>query len=333
MEAGAATFMTFKGKSADLEEFGDKPMITQITGAGLLVLIFLVSTVGAKEWRGITPLKSTRADVERLFGKPNKLGRYEIQNERVTITYLDNPCNGAFGGLAKANCECLVAKNTVLKVAVTFESSVKLSKLGIDKRKYERTSVDGMHLPTATYSDFTAGVVYTIRESEDAVTNIDYLPSAKDCEDVIQSQAPAAVNSWQGIVPLRSRRAEVERLLGRPKSSLGEIYQYDTSENRVSVSYTSDPCSVNGPNPTGTATDVVLKIAVSPKKAQLVQDLQLNKDKYKRIQDDHPENSVHYLNSLEGITVDVILNNGCEQVVAIIYYASARDRQLRCGNE
>jgi hypothetical protein len=304
-------------------------MIAQITRAGLL-LLFLVSAVGAKEWRGITPLKSTKNDVERLLGKPNQLGRYEIQNERVSITYSEGPCNSAFGALAKADCECLVAKDTVLKIAITFETAVKVSELGINKSKYERTAVDAAYRPTATYSDFTVGVVYTIRESEDAVTNIDYLPSSKDCEDVIRSQPSAAVNSWQGIVPLRSTRAEVERLLGPPKSSLGEIYLYDTSENRVNIYYTSDPCSVNGADPTGAATDVALKIAVSPKKVLLVQYLNLNKDKYKRIQDDHPENSVHYLNSLDGITVDVILNNGCEQVVGISYHATAKDRELRC---
>jgi hypothetical protein len=308
-------------------------MITQITRAGLLLLMFLVSEVGAKEWRGITPLKSTRNDVEHLLGKPNQLGRYEIQNERVTITYSEGPCNRAFGALAKANCECLVVKDTVLKIAVTFDSAVTVSKLGVNKRKYERTAVDGAYRPTATYSDFTEGVVYTIRESEDAVANIDYLPSAKDCEDVIRSRRSAAINSWQGIVPLRSTRAEVEQLLGPPKSSLGEIYLYDTSENRVSVSYTSDPCSVNGANPTGGATDVALKITISPKKVLLVRELDLNKDNYKRIQDDHPEDSVHYLNSLDGVTVDVILNNGCEQVVSVIYYATARDRGLRCGNK
>ena len=308
-------------------------MITQITRAWLLLLMFLVSIVEAKEWRSITPLKSTRADVERLLGKPNELGRYEIQNERVTITYLEEPCNDALRALAKANCECLVVKDTVLKIAVTFDSPVKVSKMGIDKKKYERTAVDAAYRPTATYSDFTAGVVYTIRESEDVVTNIDYLPSAKDCEGIIRSRPSAAINSWQGIVPLRSMRAEIERLLGPPKSSLGEIYLYDASDNRVSVSYTSDPCSVSGANPTGGANDVALKISVSPKKVLLVRDLDLKRDKYKRIQLDHPENWVNYLNPLDGITVDVILNNGCEQVVSITYYGTARDRGLRCGNK
>ena len=154
-------------------------MITKLTRTGLMLLVFLVLTVEAKEWRGITPLKSTRADVERMLGKPNQLGRYEIQNERVIITYSEGPCNSAFGSLAKANCECLVAKDIVLKIAVTFDSPVKVSKLGIEKANYERTAVGATYRPMATYSDFTVGVVYAIRESEDVVTNIDYLPSAR----------------------------------------------------------------------------------------------------------------------------------------------------------
>lgn len=46
---------------------------------GVLVLLATSATdVRAKEWRGIVPLKSTNAGVERLLGKPNHLGRYEV---------------------------------------------------------------------------------------------------------------------------------------------------------------------------------------------------------------------------------------------------------------
>lgn len=309
-------------------------MIIKIFYAGLLLPMFLGSAVRAKEWRGIIPLKSTRADVERLFGKTNQLGRYEIHNERVSIWYSEGPCEGIYGSLAKPNCECLVAKDTVLKIVVTLDSPVKASKLGIDKRNYQRAAVDA-YRPTATYSDFTEGVVYTIRESDDSVTNIDYLPSAKDCEEVIRSQTEAgAFIGWQGISPLRSIRADVERLLGPPSSSLGEIYRYDTPENSVDVSYSSDPCKVSdGANLQGTAADVVLKIIISPHKTLLVQKLRLDKNKYIRIQNDHPENWVHYLNSVDGITVDAILDNGCEQVISIVYQATARDREFRCSHK
>ncbi|MGI8917286.1 MAG: hypothetical protein ACR2H6_01705, partial [Pyrinomonadaceae bacterium] len=82
-----------------------------------------------------------------------------------------------------------------------------------------------------------------------------------------------------------------------------------------------------------TADDVVLKITVSPRKTLLVQNLDLDKKKYTRIQNDHPENWVHYLNSVDGITVDAILNNGCEEVLGIIYQATPSERELRCGQE
>jgi hypothetical protein len=39
--------------------------------AGLLLFLFPISTMEAKEWRGIIHLYSPRLDVERLLGKTN----------------------------------------------------------------------------------------------------------------------------------------------------------------------------------------------------------------------------------------------------------------------
>ena len=297
----------------------------------LLFLASLVLNVKAKEWRGIVPLMSTRTDVERLLGKPNQFGRYDVENDRASILYSEGPCQSAYKALGKANCDCLVAKDTVLRILVTLDSPVKVSKLGIDKNKYERTAVYA-YRRTATYSDFAEGVVYTIRESDDAVTNIDYLPTAKDCEKVIKNQTAAATpNIWQGIAPLHSVRSDVEQLLGPPRSSHGEVYIYETTENRVDVSYSGDPCKQEDANRRGTSTDVVLRVIVSPRKTLLVQSLGLDKAKYRRIRETHPENWVHYLNPSEGITVDAMLNNDCEEVISIVYQSTARDRELRCG--
>lgn len=208
---------------------------------------------------------------------------------------------------------------------------MKFSTLGIDKKKYERTEVYS-NQPTATYADFTEGVVYTIRESDDSLISVSYLPSAKDCEAIIEAQKKAvAPNVWQGIVPLSSNRANVEQLLGQPKSSHGKVYIYAFAENRIDVSYSADPCKSEAANPRGTSDDVVLKVTVSPRKVLLVQSLNLDKAKYKRIQHTHPENWVDYLNSTEGVTVNAILNGATEEVISIVYQATARDRELRCG--
>lgn len=301
---------------------------------GLLLLMLFCSDMRASEWRGIIPLKSTRSDVERLLGQPNQLGRYEIENERAIIWYSEGPCEDRHQALKKGNCECLVAKDIVLKISVTLDSAVKLAKLGIQKRKYERTAVDSAYPPTATYSDFKAGIVYTVLESEEAVTHISYLPSRNDCSALISSQAHAApVNAWRGIVPLRSTRGDVEKLLGPPRTSIGEIFTYETPENKVDVSYSSNPCKVEEKNPSVSNADRVFKVSVSSRRVLLVRGLQFDRKKFKRIKNDHPENWVHYLNSKDGITIDAILNNGSEEVLSVIYRGTPEQRELLCGPE
>lgn len=306
-------------------------MIIKSLPIGFLLLTIFVSTGRGKEWRGIVPLKSTRADVERLFGKPNQLGRYEIENERVSIFYAERPCNNSYN-LAQTNCYCLVAKDTVFRISVTLDRAVKVARLGIDKKNYERTLVNAAE-PTATYADFTEGIVYTISESEDAVTHIVYLPSAKDCEAIVKNQQETATlaNGWQGIVPFRATRSEVERLLGKPKSSLSNIYTYETPENRVDVYYSSDPCQTSGTVATATPTEIVERLSVTPRKTVLIKELRLDKTKYIRIQHNHPENFVEYRNATDAITVEALLDDGCEQVITIIYKPTQGDRQFRCG--
>jgi len=111
----------------------------KILFAFFALAIFRVE-VFAEEWRGIVPLRSTRADVERLLGKPNESGRYEVNGDRADINYSDGPCRGLYNSLAKGNCKCLVLKDTVLSIYVEPEH-LKFSKLKIDKSKFTRTGI------------------------------------------------------------------------------------------------------------------------------------------------------------------------------------------------
>ena len=64
----------------------------------LCALVMLATTKYsvAKEWRGISPLRSTLADVERQFGactsKEKYTCTYAWKNERVTFVFLSEPC-------------------------------------------------------------------------------------------------------------------------------------------------------------------------------------------------------------------------------------------------
>jgi hypothetical protein len=62
----------------------------------------------AKDYKGITPLKTTRAEVEQKFGESGKVGNYKIDDEFFTVYYLEKPCNN------KVNCDCFVSTDTVI---------------------------------------------------------------------------------------------------------------------------------------------------------------------------------------------------------------------------
>ena len=173
-----------------------------------LVLLILLSAdiaANAKEWRGIIPLKSTRVDVERLLGKPTESGRYEFKEEKATIMYSGGPCD------RKQNCECLVAEDTVLAIHVIPQVKIRFSKLSLAKSQYKRFK-SSPDMPSVTYINTTEGLRYMINERLDSVENIDFLPSAKDCQGLV-GRILIPVNQWRGIRPLFSTREDVENLL------------------------------------------------------------------------------------------------------------------------
>jgi hypothetical protein len=146
-----------------------------------LMVILLLSTVisRAEGWRGIIPLKSTRADVERLLGKPNNLGRYQFEDERAHINYATGPCN------ISDRCECFVPEGTVIGIFVELEVELRFSSLKLDRAKLQKL-IDPEDSNLAVYSDDEAGITYAVSERDDDVTTIQYWPSAKDCEEVVK---------------------------------------------------------------------------------------------------------------------------------------------------
>jgi len=143
----------------------------------LAICLFSAKLLQAKEWRGIVPLKSTRADVEKLLGKPNGLGRYEFEKERAYIDY-------AKGCDDPKDCVCLAPKDSVIGIFVTLESELKLSELKLDLNKFKRKP--SSHLPgIVTYSNDEEGVAYIVDDKDGEVINITYRAAAKDCRRLI----------------------------------------------------------------------------------------------------------------------------------------------------
>ncbi len=147
-----------------------------------IILSFCVVIVAAglshgKEWHGIVPLHSTRADVERLLGPPadqnNELmSVYKLEKEVVVVQYAAGPPCGTDGFHIWQ-----VPRGSVLSVRVAPRKELRFSDLHIDESKYKVTA--GGHVPNYTYyTNDKEGV--QVEVTQGLVMSISYYPGAKD---------------------------------------------------------------------------------------------------------------------------------------------------------
>jgi hypothetical protein len=304
----------------------------------LLAVLILGETSMAMDWHGIVPLKSTRADVERLFGKPDKWGDYQINAERVSFRYSEGPCRELYQGLGRDDCKCLVDKDTVMSIYVEPTIKRRFSDLKLDMAKFSRIPI-APYPNNFSYSNPTEGVDYEIDESEDAIRDIEYYPSPIDCQSIVNSRANIYRNSWRGLVPLHASQRDVERLLGLPKRAWETAVAYETDHEIVTVKYSNGKCSGlsvewNVPDET------VLELVVNPRLSFLLGQLNLDSSRYER-QERPPlpeiassPKVVNYINDSDGITIRSTQSRdgGEETVVSITYRPARKDETLRCNN-
>jgi len=146
------------------------------------MLLAVFSVASGKDWRGITPLHSTRMDVEKLLGRPPSQGKYvstyALDTETVEVIYASGPPCGA--GLTNS---WRVPKDTVLSIR-----AIPKNELRFDSSRPYKIEVDPIDPLISHYSDKEEGLRYTISSSasssELVVVSLDYLPTAKDDRDL-----------------------------------------------------------------------------------------------------------------------------------------------------
>ena len=151
-----------------------------------------------------------------------------------------------------------------------------------------------------------------------------------------QSQAaPAQEEGWRGIVPLRSTRGDVERVLGKPIDDLG--YLYDTGKERILVYYQSEPCAAGDtqgrPARGGwnVPRDTVLSFRVHLKTKVRFSDLKIDRAIYKEARHPHGPDIVYYNNDEAGQSYEV--DGGDGTVRSVSYYWRTKDESLRCPSD
>lgn len=131
------------------------------------------STVTVDGWRGIVPLHSTRADVERLLGPGTNECKcaYYLDDMNVLFVYSSFDCKT--GGVWD------VPLDTVLRINVYLKPSPKFSDLNIDKTKFTEKHVGHLEDIVSYVSD-GEGLIIEVNRESDMVLGFYYVPAAKD---------------------------------------------------------------------------------------------------------------------------------------------------------
>jgi hypothetical protein len=156
--------------------------LTQFVLAITCWLLCIASSSEAKQWRGLVPLHSSRADVERLLGRPNISGRftstYQLESEAVSFIYsAGGPCG------VDATNRWRVPQNTIVDISVAPKKEVRFSVLNLDQKAFKETD-DPMVEGLFYYTNEEEGIRYSIQRTpkvpEGILMNVDYWPTTKD---------------------------------------------------------------------------------------------------------------------------------------------------------
>lgn len=132
---------------------------------------------------------------------------------------------------------------------------------------------------------------------------------------------------WRQIVPLKSTRADVERLLGPGERSNGVVYEL--KDGNLSIEYSTGPCSTIKRGGWNVPEGVVISFRFSPKVKQRISDLKPDRKRFKKVKDQHVGVIYYYINDKEGIMYEV--QQG--EVGYVEYYPPQAYDYLQCGND
>ncbi len=212
----------------------------------VLLIFWSCVSLSAAEWRGITPLHSSKTDVVRLLGNPKTEGKYvssyEFENEFVDVYYASGPPCG--DGLTNG---WRVPRDIVTSIRVTPKIELTLDSVAKDLIGYRR-STDPTNVKRAYYVDDERGVHYTVRVDSQAsiqyVMSVDYLPTRND--DRLRCFANRSLGDTSGFPPfetygsvsLTKRNTILDNFaiqLERDKELKGIIVAYTTRQTRAHV--------------------------------------------------------------------------------------------------
>ena len=147
------------------------------------------------------------------------------------------------------------------------------------------------------------------------------------CGLILMLCATGRAQQWRKIVPLKSTRADVERLLGPQEQSYGVVYKLRDGD--LFIEYSSGPCRKDRKGGWNVPEDVVISFSFSATDKPRFSALKLNRSRFRRVVNRHTGGVINYINAKDGIMYEV--QRGIVQSVE--YYPPKRYAYLHCRDD
>ncbi|MGI8493851.1 MAG: hypothetical protein ACR2L1_00885 [Pyrinomonadaceae bacterium] len=289
--------------------------------SGCLCLIFLFSVISkAEEWRGIKPLHSTRADVERLLGQPTErygLSYYVLENQRVSVHYSDGECSSP--------SDWSVPKDTVVSINISpVGGTLSLADLHLDNSKFK---INKSLFEEKEYRNDDDGIVYIV-EVNKFILEIYFNPSVKDSHFSCSANAPElTIDELHAIKPLYSTRPDVEKLIGKPVKPNGTFYILKDAS--VEITYSDGVC--NGADDWNVPKNTVISVKIIPGNLMTFSQLVVENTKFEKLFDAILHGFL-YRNEEDGITYEVDYGTHIPNTIdAVNFHPRPKDISLKCS--
>jgi len=148
------------------------------------------------------------------------------------------------------------------------------------------------------------------------------------CGWVMMLAAFVHAAEWNGIRPLHSTRADVERIFGPNVRACKTLWCiYNLKDENVWIQYAAGPpCGQERENAWQVPRDTVIEMNVRFKQDRPLSELKFDLSKFVKTVDEHLIGWIYYTNFDDGIRID-----GGERTASVInYFAEAKDEGLLC---
>lgn len=152
-----------------------------------LLMTLLISTSSCQRledgWRGIQPLKTRKAQVEKILGKPeiddNGYHGYRFDGGFIQVNYSTAPCEENQYKRGKYK----IQSGTVLDYIVNLHEGVKLSELKFERGSYyKETSIHGGDLVYYIRRDNSIWITAFVQNGEEYAGRISFRAGNSDSE-------------------------------------------------------------------------------------------------------------------------------------------------------